>query len=158
MKNLNLRTLAVLPLFFFMSCTKEPTAEAVVQDWHPAINKQLEQLDQNNILTFGKLEKDDGRYCYVSYEGFMRDEKVLANAKVVLDNITAEIDKLLKTEFSLNAQDISKKRDVKSVEEFTAAETSYLQKRSEMECLKVLAERQAIKYSKRISDRRVGLK
>ncbi len=158
MKNFNLHALTILPLLLIMSCTKQPVAEPVAQDWHPAINKQLEQLDQSNILTFGKLEKEDGRYCYVSYEGFMRDEKVLAQAKTVLDNVAAEIDRLLKTEFSLSAQDISKTRNLKTVEEFSATETTYLQKRSEMECLKVLAERQALKYSKRITDQRVGLK
>ncbi len=158
MKKLNFHALTILPFILIMSCTKEPVAEPVAQDWHPAINKQLEQLDQNNILTFGKLEKEDGRYCYVSYEGFMRDEKVLAKAKQTLDNVSVEIERLLRTEFSKNAQDISKDRDLKSADEFTATETSYLQKKSEMEWLKVLAERQALKYSKRITDNRIGLK
>lgn len=154
MKNLIFTTLIITLVVLNTGCTQKPSAEQISQDWHPAINKQLEELDKNNVLTFGKIDKEDGRYCYVSYEGFFRDETVLSHARKTLENIQTEINLLLKNEFLQTASEFAKKRKATSLEQLSKDENAYLQKKSELECLKTLAERQAQKYAKRLVDRR----
>lgn len=158
MKNRNIKLVALLCMSFLFSCSKQENTGTVVQDWHPAINQQLEQLDKNQILTFGMMEKPDGKYCYVSYEGYLRNEVELASTKQILEKITKDLEQIIKTEFHATALDLTKNKKVQSLEELNEEDTKYLSKKSEIECLKVLAERQIDKYTKRIEDRRVSLK
>lgn len=153
-----LKIMTILGYILLTSCSSETKEVKVVQDWHPAINDQLTNLNTNNILTFGKSDKEDGRYCYVSYEGLLRSEDELKQTQEVLKKISQEISHLLKTDFAHSTLEISKKNKVESIDKLSVEDLNYLNKKSELECLKVLAERQIAKYSKRVTDNRVSLK
>jgi len=145
-------------MILFSACSHNDQDFKPVQDWHPAINQQLTSLDQNNILTFGKMEKEDGKYCYVSYEGLLRNDAILKSTQDVLSEIIKTIDIVLKNEYSLSAAELSEKRKVTNLENLSESDLKYIHRKSELECLKVLAGRQIAKYSMRLTDKRVTSK
>jgi hypothetical protein len=143
---------------FFSACSQNNQDLKPVQDWHPAINQQLTSLDQNNILTFGKMEKEDGKYCYVSYEGLLRNDLILKNTQDALTDIIKTIDIILKTDFSISTVELTQKSNITNLENLSETDLNYIHKKSELECLRILAERQVAKYSKKLSDKRISSK
>jgi len=141
-----------------VGCSQEGERQKTTQDWNPAIDETLTNLDQNNILTFGKTNKEDGRYCYVSYEGILRNSTELLQTQKHLESISKEIAKILKTEYARTTLDISKKSNGLSLEQLSQQDLDYINKKAELECLKVLTERQIAKYIKRNQDNRITSK
>ena len=99
------------------------------QDWHPAINNQLINLDHQKILTFGKTEKEDGQYCYVRYEGYLRQEKELIQTQQLLAEIVKKIDEILKSDFALTTTEITKNKNIPRIELLEDSDLRYLQKK-----------------------------
>lgn len=147
----------ILLTLHVLSCTKNITSkQTMTETWHPSIDEKLNEFQNANTLIFGKTDKADGRYCFLKYEGLTRSRDELQKLSLELKHLSITISEILAISYSKSALDFTSARQTSALSDLTEEEKSYLQKKSELSCLKVLIDRQVLKYSQKNNDLRIS--
>jgi len=133
MKNFKQVALSLAFLSLFVGCQDKRDVSTL--SLHPHIDPLLQELAQNKTLEFGTLVKNDGQYCYVSYEGFLRTQAELQMTTQKLQQLISSIELVLANEFS-NTEKVQ-------------LDNKQLQNKAELACLRDISKRQIAKYHDR---------